>query len=341
VVVLHYGQAIPVLTGTLAGVLPRDSANVAAVYSTTATSSSNPGVYPITAALSGSQAGNYTVALAADSGSVTIAQSPTATQLQLSASNPIYGAALTLTATVTATSGATPAGTVSFYNGTALLNSTPAALTGGVATLTTSSLPVGALSLTAVYSGNIDFVASTSSALAVTGLSPDFAISASPAQQFAVPSQTVGYTLTLTPVNSTFVYPVSLSVSGVPSGVTAVFSPPSIAAGAGPTRVTMILNVSSAAKLQRELHPTLGLAWQTSLALLPLPLVFSRRFRRRCARFSDKWLILLLLALAMVGAASGCGGSGYFSHPQQSYTVTVTAVCGPSAHTSNVTLTVE
>ena len=56
-----YGQAIPALTGVLTGVLPQDAGNVAAAFSTSALPLSPAGIYPITAALSGSAAGNYPV----------------------------------------------------------------------------------------------------------------------------------------------------------------------------------------------------------------------------------------------------------------------------------------
>jgi hypothetical protein len=36
----------------------------------------------------------------------------------------------------------------------------------------------------------------------------------------------------------------------------------------------------------------------------------------------------LLLALLMAGSVSGCGG-GYFAHPVESYSVTITATSGP------------
>ncbi len=339
---LLYGQAIPALTGTLTGVLAQDSGNVSATFSTSATSTSNPGAYPITAALTGSAAANYTLALASNSGAVNIAQSPTATALVLSPTAPIAQAAVTLTATVTATSGVLPVGSVSFYNGTTLLNSSPIALnSSGVATLTSSTLPVGTLSLTAVYSGNIDFVTSSSSLLAANNISPDFTIGATPATQSVVPTQSVNYTFTLTPVNPTFVYPVSLSTSGLPGGVTATLSASTIAAGSGTTPITLTLNASAQARLERQpaiprLPPT------TALALLIVPLAFNRRFRRRCGRLSRKsTLLVLLLALAALGVVSGCGGGGFFGQANQSYTVTVTAVSGPNTHSSNVTLTVQ
>jgi phospholipase C len=74
-----------------------------------------------------------------------------------------FGQAVTLTATVS--SSATPNGTVTFTfkNGnTWLVNAT---LAGGVATLTTTTLPAGTNSITAVYIGNTSFSSSTSSVL--------------------------------------------------------------------------------------------------------------------------------------------------------------------------------
>ena len=51
-------------------------------------------------------------------------------------------------------------GSVSFYDGTTLLGT--GALAAGVATYTTLNLPVGALSITAVYSGDTNFSTLTS-----------------------------------------------------------------------------------------------------------------------------------------------------------------------------------
>ncbi|KJY40531.1 hypothetical protein VR41_14920, partial [Streptomyces sp. NRRL B-1568] len=67
---------------------------------------------------------------------------------------------LTATVTVTAPGVGTPTGTVSFFDGAALLGSAP--LVGGVATLSDSTLSVGAHSLTATYSGDTNFAGSTS-----------------------------------------------------------------------------------------------------------------------------------------------------------------------------------
>jgi hypothetical protein len=339
---LLYGQAIPALTGTLSGVLAQDAGNVTAVFSTTATITSAPGTYPIAVALTGSAADNYTVALGAGSGSVAISQAPTTTALTASSTTPILGTAVTINAAVASTTSGTPTGSVNFFNGTVQLNAAPVALSGGTASLTVSTLPVGAFGLTAVYSGDTDFIASTSPVVTGTELSPDFGIAASPAAQTVLPAQSVNYTITLTPVNPTFVYPVSLSASGLPPGVTATFAPSSIAAGAGTSTTVLTLSASSLAELQKGRQPFGGLGSSVALALLLLPFLFGKRARKAAARLSCAGrLLIALLALAAVGAIAGCGGGGFFGHTTQSYTVTVTAVSGPNTHTTNVTLTVQ
>jgi hypothetical protein len=339
---LLYGQSIPTLTGTLTGVLAQDAGNVTAFFTSAATVTSNPGAYPIAVSLAGSAAGNYTVALGSGSGSVTISQAPTTTTLTASNGTPISGTSVTLTATVASTTSGTPGGTVNFFSGTTLLNSTPVALSGGVAAFATSPTAVGAEGVTAVYSGNVDFIASSSSVLTVSVLSPDFTIAASPGVQAVLPGQSVNFTVTLTPLNPTFVYPVSLSASGLPPGVTATFTPASIATGASVSTSTMTLGASAQAGLQKAPRPLSGIPPYSALALLMLPLLFGKRARKVAARFSRTGKMLIaLLALAAAGAVTGCGGGGFFSHATNSYTVTITAVSGPETHTAVVTLTVQ
>jgi hypothetical protein len=338
---LLYGQTIPTLTGTLSGVLEQDSGKVTAVYTTAATSTSAPGAYPIAISLAGSAAGNYAVTAGAGSGSILIGQAPTTTTLSASTANPILGASLTFTAAVTSTTGAVPEGSVSFYNGATLLNAMPVSVSGGAATFATSALAVGAQSLTAVYSGNVDFVGSTSAALAVTEISPDFTLAAAHSTETLLPSQSADNMLTLTPVNPTFVYPVTLAASGLPAGVTAIFTPASLATGAGVSQVKLTLSANALAGLAPQ-TPTHKRSNPAALLALLLPLVFWRRARRPAARLSNAGrLLLALLALVLTGAVTGCGGGGFFSHTTTHYTVTVTAVSGPDTHTISVNVTVQ
>jgi hypothetical protein len=98
--------------------------------------------------------------------------SPTVTNLlTVSSTTPTYGKALTMTSALSpTTSGTQPSGTVLFYDGAVLLGSST--VSGGKATLTTTSLAVGSHALSASYSGDSTFMPSTSTAVNVkVGLS--------------------------------------------------------------------------------------------------------------------------------------------------------------------------
>jgi hypothetical protein len=88
----------------------------------------------------------------------------TTTVLSSSANPSTYGQLVPLTAVVTSALGAPPNGeTVAFMRGTTLLGM--GTLSGGSASLTTSALPAGADSITAVYAGDLNFASSKSKAV--------------------------------------------------------------------------------------------------------------------------------------------------------------------------------
>jgi hypothetical protein len=119
-------------------------------------------------------AGNYTVVAmftSSDpnypnaSAQVSFAITSASTSIVVSASSaaPVYGQSVTLTATVTSATGATPTssdGTVTFYDGATLLGSATLADGTGTATLTTAALTAGQHTIIARYSGDNNFVAS-------------------------------------------------------------------------------------------------------------------------------------------------------------------------------------
>jgi hypothetical protein len=92
----------------------------------------------------------------------TVNASATTTALVSSLNPSATGQAVTFTATVTS-AGGTPAGTVNFLDGSTVIGS--AALAGGVASFTLSTLTSGKHTITASYGGGGVFTASTSSAV--------------------------------------------------------------------------------------------------------------------------------------------------------------------------------
>jgi hypothetical protein len=122
-----------------------------------------PGSHSITIQYSGDS--NFS---ASTSSAFTETVNPATTTTTLSPSlNPATaGQSVTLTATVQSSSGAAVSGTVTFLDGSTTLGT--ATLSSGSAQFTTSSLAPGTHSLTAAYTANADFAASTSSLLSET-----------------------------------------------------------------------------------------------------------------------------------------------------------------------------
>ena len=209
---LSYGQNVPALTGSLSGVLVQDADEVTAVYTTAAGNGSAPGSYPISISLSGASAGDYTLSLGAGSGTVTISKAATQILLAPSAATVAYGDPVTLTASVASTTSGTATGSVLFYDGPTQLNSTGATLSGSLATLTINTLPVGVESLTAVYSGDADFAATTSTAQSVTVLSPSLSANVTGLNFGSQPTGTTSAAQTVVLGNS---YGLPITVTGI------------------------------------------------------------------------------------------------------------------------------
>lgn len=116
---------------------------------------------------------------------------PTTTSLTASATTITTGQSETLTATVTDANGPVGSGTVTFTDNGQALGAAVAVNAQGVATLTTTTLPTSANSLTASYAGNSTDAASTSPAVTVTVNAASPAITFSPAS-LTFPSQVDG-----------------------------------------------------------------------------------------------------------------------------------------------------
>ncbi len=196
--------------------------------------------------------GTHTVAMVSSgdpnflgsSGSFTFVVSVITTQTTLSANpNPvIFGNPVTLTATVSHTTGpGNPTGSLTFKDGsTVLATETVASIAGGSsqASFTTSSLAAGAHTITAIYSGDPNFGTSTSSPLVVTVGKQATQVVANPAivfENLANLLSPTGY-LSLQPISATL-----LTKSGLPiAGQTLVFS--AVASPGGPVVCSGVTN---------------------------------------------------------------------------------------------------
>ena len=154
-------EANPTFSHTIAGELVNGDTYATAVtgtptYSTTA--GTTAGTFEIT--VSGLTSQNY--ALAFVPGTLTVVPSASTTTLAASPNSSQYGDPVTLTATVT--SGAT--GAVSFYDSSVFLGE--GTVTGGVATLITTTLNAATHTITAIYNGDATYASSTSGSATVT-----------------------------------------------------------------------------------------------------------------------------------------------------------------------------
>jgi hypothetical protein len=217
-------------------------------------------------------------------------------------------------------------------------------MVNGVATFTTSTLAVGAHTITAIYSGDSNFVAVTSDTQTETVL--DFNLNnsngigaGSVTSATVAPGGTAVYTVIISPAGSTtFPSAVTLSVSGLPAGATYVISPAILAAGSGTQTVTLTVQLAPSTA---ALHRGNGMNKIAPFAFALLLLPFAGRMRKYSKRFGGMmWVVLLLIAsAAAIAGLTGCGG--FFVQTPATYNVTLTATSGNLAHSTDLTLTVE
>jgi sugar lactone lactonase YvrE len=273
----------------------------------------------------------------------------TATTVLLTSSlNPAFiGTAVTFTAVVTPTGAGTPTKTVAFYDGATLLSTQTLAAGSNTATFATTTLIAGAHSITAVYSGDANYITSTSNVVVQTILDFNFALyppNSGGGSQTITPGQAATFDFSIQPIGGPFSFPVELTATGLPPGATVTFTPNPITLGATASSFTMTIQTAKpSGALNRR-----GLFGGGTIALGLLLLPFSRRLRRKAGRLRSVSLCLaLLLSLAAISGLTGCGtGSGFFGESQQTYTITVTGTAiGTGAvvlqHSTTVTLTVE
>lgn len=154
------GETVTFYNGSVLGTAPLRGGTA----SLTTSSFLQGGTFTITA----SYAGDANFAASASPGLqqtvINPARSATSTALTSNLNPSVYRQAITFTASVTSTSGPPPNfETVTFYNGLNVMGTSY--LTGGIASLSTSSLQAGIHTISAAYLGDANFTSSTSPAL--------------------------------------------------------------------------------------------------------------------------------------------------------------------------------
>jgi hypothetical protein len=213
-----------------------------------------------------------------------------------------------------------------------------------VFTPTTSGTRNGSVELV----NNSGTVIATGSAQGVgqaSGVTRDFTItspgSGTPSVTASAGGQAV-YPFVISPTGSTGMPgSVSLSVTGLPTGATAAFSPSTISAGAATTNVILVVTVPVQSTAQSLPSPLRGGALPVAFALILLP--FAGKWRKAARRMNSMtWIAILgLCSIGMVAGLTGCGGSGSSKSSAQTYSLTVTATSGSLSHTTTATLIVN
>ena len=230
---------------------------------------------------------NY-LASTSSASAVIVTQASTVTALTITPMTSGFGSPVVLSAAVTVSTpgSGVPTGSVEFFNGTTLLGTQP--LSGATAMLTTSSLPLGANTITATYEGDTNFSTSTSAQETATVSNASLTtLSASPTS--IVFGQSTMLTATVTPAIGTSPTPTSnveflngttpigtvslsngvavLNTTSLPTGtlsITAQYQGDSNYAGSTSTAVTVVVAQAST---------------NTTVTVTPNP---SGRARRRC-----------------------------------------------------------
>jgi large repetitive protein len=278
--------------------------------------------------------------------SISVAKGPTNTLLFLPA-GALPNSAVVLQAIVLPIGALDPTGTVQFFTGKTALG-IPVQVKSLIATLTTTQLPTGSDSITAVYSGDSNFLGSTSTAATLTVGNPDFQISVNPGSVIISGSGPGITNVLLTPGPGVgFAGTVSLSCSALPLGSTCAFQPaqPNLN-GSTPQSVALTITkppVQSAAIHREPRSGARRLAGLFAGAMLACALLLGWPGKQRASQFG-----VLLLLTGFLGAMCGCqGGASVSSAPSgsststTSFVVTVTASGGAGAQAVSHSVTLQ
>jgi hypothetical protein len=279
---------------------------------------------------------------------------PTTTGVTAMAStNPADPLQVTLIAIVRWTGTTTPTGTVVFTTGSTTIGSVQVDATG-LANLTIDLPSSNVATVTAAYSGDTVYAASSSQATAITGgVAPQFMLTLTPSSVTIPSTEHTTVSLGLTSIKG-FTDTLEFGCLGLPFAATCTFSSDTAALAANGS-MAMQLTIDTGNPLGsggqaslRSPRPSSGPSSAASSALLcflpgsVLAGLFFFRGRRRAIRSIRSWtgLLLLLGAIAATVGMSGCaGGLQINGTPAGTYTFKITASGQGTGITESQTMT--
>jgi hypothetical protein len=248
---------------------------------------------------------------------------------------------VTITATVApgpANPGA-PTGNVTFRDGATVVGTAP--LVNGMVSFNAVLSGVSTHNITALYRGDVAFLASSASApVDVTAPPADFSLAAAPSAATVTAGQSTQFMLTVTPAGG-FANNVTFSCSPV-TGITCTFNPPSVTPSNGAASSLLTVTTSASTSRYGLLMPGLIGPCALLLALALFCLVIARSGKLRNARASLLTATAVLAIVALGLAIGGCGGYGSSTQPNRgTASIMVTAQSGTISHATTVMVTVQ
>jgi hypothetical protein len=228
-----------------------------------------------------------------------------------------------------ASSVGTPTGSVAFMEGSALADPAQTAVTldaNGNASFNTSNLALGTYSLTAVYSGDVNFATVTSAPITFQIVNPSVLITASPSSMSVTAGVASTATLTLQPVVG-FDASVDLGCvsSTLPSYSECTFDNPVPTVGDKGASATVVVTLSTNVPVNVSYVPSLrsgplgiSLAGLFGVGLFGLLRARKRGFRSGLFRVL---CLAILLPVAMIGVSS-CNNNSYTKTPTAPHVTT-------------------
>jgi hypothetical protein len=326
-----YGTANPAFSGTYSGQQKGDTFTLSFV--TVAGVTSVPGTYTIAPVVQGSNLASYNVI--SQSGVLTVTQASTAVAVSISNSLPAQGTNVQFSVAVTSASAGTPTGTVALYEGTTLLATLK--LSGGAASYSSAALPLGTSTISAVYSGDSNFLGSTSASQAFSVGTPGVTII--PASATLTVARGATATIGVT-VSSTygFIGTESFACGNASVYLICTFSPTSSALSAYQSvPLTLTINALKGNPFTASVHPDGNRLGKYATVVFASLLFVCFGGRRRRPRVPG--LLMLVGTTVLIGGLTSCQ-TGTSSAPPGTYAVQLSAN-GSALASSTLTVTVQ